>query len=545
MTVIACLLALLLAACSQPTVATTPAAPTTPAQQLPPTPSVSAVAPVQVTPTPAITPTLVPLATAPAPTATPVPPTPTPTPAPVTAPIPALPPRLRPPATPTLIPTPMPTPTVARPFIPTGRPNFLLIITDNQHPDTVQDFMPRTWARIFQEGVSFPHAFATTPACCPSRSSILTGMYAHNHGVKSNPDPLNKSTFVMRLHDAGYVTGQVGKYLNSWNGTPRPEFDYWVSFRGGGSVYTNPRLNVNGSERAHQGYITHILRDYAVRFLEERAQPTKPFALLFALTAPHDEPQGPPGQVRFTEAVPAPGDENLYPNLAPYRPPSYNERDVSDKPGWLQALRLPPLRQADLDNRRRKQLQTLKSADEAINTLLDVLARQSRLDNTLVFFLSDNSILWGEHRITGGAAVYEESIRVDFALRYPPLVPSARVDPRMVANIDIAPTIYRLAGLPVPTEANGLSLVQILDGTGPWRDDLLVEMWPDPDEGIGAPPFAAVRTARYVYAETEGDRAELYDLERDPYQLENRATDTAYAALVAEMSQRLQRLRSQ
>jgi arylsulfatase A-like enzyme len=370
-------------------------------------------------------------------------------------------------------------------------------------------------------------------------------MYAHNHGVKSNPDPLNKSTFVVWLHDAGYVTGQVGKYLNSWNGTPRPEFDYWVSFRGGGSVYTNPRLNVNGSERAHQGYITHILRDYAVRFLEERAQPTKPFALLFALTAPHDEPQGPPGQVRFTEAVPAPGDENLYPNLAPYRPPNYNERDVSDKPGWLQALRLPPLRQVDLDNRRRKQLQTLKSADEAINTLLDVLSRQGRLDNTLVFFLSDNSILWGEHRITGGAAVYEESIRVDFALRYPPLVPSARVDPRLVANIDIAPTIYRLGGLPVPTEANGLSLVQLLDGTGPWRDDLLVEMWPDPDEGIGAPPFAAVRTARYVYAETEGDRAELYDLERDPYQLENRATDTAYEALVVEMGRRLQRLRSQ
>ena len=132
---------------------------------------------------------------------------------------------------------------------------------------------------------------------------------------------------------------------------------------------------------------------------------------------------------------------------------------------------------------------------------------------------------------------------MDFGLRYPPLVPSARVEPRLVANIDIAPTIYRLAGLPVPAEVNGLSLVQLLDGTGPWRDELLVEMWQDPEEGIGAPPFAAVRTARYVYAETEGDREELYDLDRDPYQLENRATDMAYSSVAAEMRQRLQRLR--
>jgi arylsulfatase A-like enzyme len=430
--------------------------------------------------------------------------------------------------------------------MPTSRPNFLLIITDNQHVDTVQDFMPHTWARIFQEGVSFPNAFATTPMCCPSRASILTGMYAHNHEVKVNPDPLNKSTFVVRLHDAGYVTGLIGKYLNSWNGTPRPEFDHWVSFRGGASVSTNPRLNVNGSESTHQGYITNILRDHAVRFLEDSARQTKPFALLFALTAPHEEAQLQGGQGGpWTPAVPAPGDENLYPDLAPYRPPNYNERDVSDKPAWVQALRpLPPVRQADLDNRRRRQLQKLKSADEAINTLLDVLARQGRLNNTVLFFLSDNSILWGEHRIPGGGGVYEEGNRVDFALRYPPLVPSARVEPRLVANIDIAPTIYRLAGLPVPTEVNGLSLVQQLDGTGPWRDELLLEMWGDKEEGIGAPPFAAVRTARYVYVETEGDREELYDLERDPYQLENRATDTSYAALVAEMRQRLQRLRS-
>lgn len=449
------------------------------------------------------------------------------------------------PDTPSGIDEPPPPPPPPPPFVPPSKPNFIIILTDNHPVGTEQEFMPRTWARIYEQGVRFTNSFATTSECCPSRASILTGMYAHKHGVRIQQDPLHSPTFVDRLRAAGYVTGHVGKYLNSWSGEKRSEFDYWVANPFGASVYHNPRLNVNGVWDQHQGYITHLLRDHAIRFLREIAVSDKPFMLHLSFTAPHDEPTGQPG--RFNEAVPAPGDENLYPNLRPYRPPNYNEADISDKPNWLQRFRPtrfgPPV-QNETDHRRRRQLQTLKSVDDAIATVLDSLAAQARLDNTVIFFLTDNGVLWGEHRMFGVYVPSDNSSRIDLALRYPPLVPAPRTESRLVANIDIAPTIYQLAGIAIPADVDGLSLVPLLDGTGSWRQDLLLEVWPDPLLGMPFPPTVAVRTDRYVYAESEGDRPELYDLQADPYQLENRASNPAHAAIVADMRQRLARLRN-
>jgi N-acetylglucosamine-6-sulfatase len=362
--------------------------------------------------------------------------------------------------------------------------------------------------------------------------------------VKLTEDPLHEATFIERLDAADYVTGHVGKYLNSWDGSRRPEFDFWVANAFGASVYNNPRLNVDGVWTQHQGYITHILRDYALRFLEEVASGDEPFVLHLSFTAPHDEPAEQRGQ--FTVAVPAPGDEDLYAGLAPYRPPNYNERDISDKPQWVQRFRpipLGPPAQANLDDRRLKQLQTLKSVDDAIAAVLDTLERQGRLDDTVVLFLTDNGFLWGEHRLVGVVLPYTNSARIDLALRYPALVPSGKTESRLVANIDIAPTIYQLAGIPVPAEVDGLSLVPLLDGTAAWRQELLLEAWPDPLLQSPFPPVAAVRTDRYVYAETEGDRSELYDLQTDPHQLENRVDDPALASVLGDLRARLQRLR--
>jgi arylsulfatase A-like enzyme len=414
-----------------------------------------------------------------------------------------------------------------------ARPNLLIIISDNQHDGSVEGFMPRTWARIFEEGTRFTDGFATTPNCCPSRASILTGMYAHNHGVRDNEDPLTRPTVIQHLHDAGYFTGQVGKYLNSWDGSRRPEFDFWVAIPFGGSPYFNPRLNVNGTWGIRQGYLTHLLRDHALDFLQRAGQRNQPFVLLFAPTAPHEAVRA---RV-FGEPEPAPGDESLYPDLPPYRPPNFNEEDVSDKPMWVQ--RNPLLtaeRIAEVDAFRRKQLQTLNALDQAVDTILDLLALQGKLDQTFVLYLSDNGVTWGEHRLVAAARTYDGAIHVPFAVRYPPLAPAGRVESRPVANIDIAATMYELAGLAVPPEVDGRSLVPLLRGEGSWREDLLIEGW-------GGPPYAGIRTTRYYYIETQGDRPELYDLENDPYLLENRATHPDYAPIVAEMRDRLSILR--
>jgi N-acetylglucosamine-6-sulfatase len=406
----------------------------------------------------------------------------------------------------------------AQPLLQPDRPNILLILTDDQRYDTMT-FMPRTKARIFDQGMAFPNAYVTTPLCCPSRASILTGLYAHHHGVHLNSDPLTLPTFVKHLDAAGYYTGLVGKYLNSHDGTPLPEFDYWV----GGSDYINPTLNVNGVKKEHTGYGTYLLRDYAQTFLTQAAQQRTPSLLIFALKVPH------------APTIPAPGDETLYPSLPLHRPPSYNEADVSDKPEWIQQTPvLTPTQITALDELWKRQLQTLEPVDQAIDSLLTTLETQGKLDRTLVIFLSDNGFFFGEHRLTGKGEAYEEAVKVPFALRYPPLIAAPRVDTHLVANIDIAPTIYELAGLPIQSDIDGHSLVPLLQGKSSWREALLLEAWNTRDR-----LFTAVHTGQWVYIERRNQRPELYDLVHDPYQVQNQAQNPAYGAKEAEMQSRL------
>ncbi len=425
---------------------------------------------------------------------------------------------------------------------PGERPNFLIIVTDDQRYGTME-YMPRTQARIFDQGVTFTDAYVTTSLCGPSRASILTGMYAHNHNVRENDDPLEEGTFVQALHDAGYYTGIVGKYVNAWGKTPgdepRPEFDFWVAHggMGGGGDYFEPLLNVNGTWVEYTDYFTYVVRDHALDFLAQAGQRDQPFLLIFALHAPH------------SPADPAPGDESLYLDLPVQRPPNFDEADVSDKPAWLQETSpLTSEQVTRLDEFRLKQLQSLNAADEVIESVLEELDRQGTLDNTVVFFLSDNGVVLGEHRLERvKRVVYQEAVHVPFALRYPALVPERRVESALVANIDIAPTVYELAGLPIPRRVDGLSLVSLLRGENGWRDSLLLEAW------AKRYSYQAIHTGRYVYVDVgaglkSGEdigETELYDLADDPYQLENRSGDPAYADLEADLRQRLKRARAE
>ncbi|MFM8368303.1 MAG: sulfatase-like hydrolase/transferase, partial [Chloroflexota bacterium] len=244
------------------------------------------------------------------------------------------------------------------PRINDTRPNFLIIITDDQRYDTME-YMPNTQQLIFDQGVTFSKGYITTPFCCPSRASILTGMYAHNHWVHVNEDPLEFRTIVEDIHRNGYYTGLIGKYLNSWKGDMRPEYDFWVSFWGGTMKnYYDPDLNVNGTWSKHTGYATYLFRDYGVQFLEEASQQSKPFFLIYAPNAPH---------APFT---PAEEDTGLYTDLPPYRPVSFNEEDVSDKPESISNM--APLTDDDInsiDNTRRRQILTLVALDRTMPDL--------------------------------------------------------------------------------------------------------------------------------------------------------------------------------
>ena len=403
-----------------------------------------------------------------------------------------------------------------------SRPNFVIIISDDQRYDTL-DYMPLTQAQLFDRGITFARAYVTTPVCCPSRSSILTGMYAHNHFAYDNYSPLDKPTLVRYLHAAGYYTGMVGKYLNSWDGSARPEFDEWVVFAGHGSAqrYFDPLLNVNGEWVQHYGYFTHLLRDYALDFLNRAKRREAPYLLIFAPNAPHEP------------ATPAPGDEDLYPDLPLYRPPHFMEEDLADKPIYLQNR--PPANPDHIDWLRRRQVQALRSLDGAVNALLDQIGED---DNTVVIYLSDNGVYWGEHRLDGKLYPYAEASHIPFAIRYRRLISQPRVESRLVANIDIAPTIYELAGLPIPVYVDGRSLAPLLTGQEvQWRDAVVIEGW-------GYYAYMALQTERYLYVETEGDIGELYDSWSDPYQLQNEFFNPAYASVVAELHSTLLGYRS-
>lgn len=411
------------------------------------------------------------------------------------------------------------------PRINDKRPNFLIMVSDDQRFDTM-DYMPVTKSVIFDQGVTFSHGYITTPLCCPARASILTGMYAHNTDVKTNDDPLNKETFINILQQNGYYTGLVGKYLNSWKGEIRPEFDYWVSFFKGESAYYDPYLNDNGKWSTHKGYITNILGDYVVQFLNQAARDPRPFVLLYAPNAPHQP------------ATPFKGDLGKLSNLAPYRPPSFNEKDISDKPLWLQERELDDATIQRIDNFRRKQLLSLIALDRSNAEIFDALKKNGQLDNTVIIYLSDNGLLYGEHRISSKNSLYEEAIKVPFALRYPALVPKPYVDDRMVANIDIAPTLYQLAGIPIPSNVDGLSMVNLFNG-GPWRDALLFEGWPPRGH------YTSIHTERYVYSETKGDIAEFYDLQTDPYEMTSQIGNPAYQGIIQILRDQLHRLEDQ
>jgi arylsulfatase A-like enzyme len=411
------------------------------------------------------------------------------------------------------------------------RPNFLIIVTDDQRFDTMA-YMPNTQRLIFDQGVTFTNGFVTTPLCCPSRASILTGMYAHNHGVLNNDEKLKYPTFIEAMHAEGYYTGLIGKYLNSWKGEARPEYDYWVSYFKGETPYYGPTLNINGEWKRYEKdeYVTYLLGDYAVDFLDEASRHKKNFILLFTPNAPHEP------------VTPAKEDLSLLTDLLPHRPPSFNEADITDKPIWLSVSH--PLTEeeiADIDEFRRNQLLTLISLDRTIARIMTHLENNGLLDNTFIVFISDNGKFWGEHRITSKNGIYDEASRVPFAIRYPPLVPVPYTDTEhIVANIDIAPTILQLAGIQIPESMDGLSLVSLFKkGDAPWREGILLEGWPP--RGT----YSAIHTKRYVYAETIDDKSEFYDLQTDPYQMQNLIDDPSYQDLIEYHKELLHRMKTQ
>jgi arylsulfatase A-like enzyme len=386
---------------------------------------------------------------------------------------------------------------------PDTGPNILLIVTDDQRVDTM-NIMRRTREWMGKGGVRYPQAYVTTPMCCPSRATIFSGRYAHNHGVNNNDQALELNadlTLQAYLKAAGYRTAMAGKYLNKFDVNTRPLHFHRYAMRENRPYYWGARWNVQGVVKKLPDYDTHIVARQGLRYLKafERAD-KKPWFIYLAPLAPHG-PSSP--ESKYAEAH------------VPFGPqtPSMHEDDLSDKPEFIQES--PQRVGKTIARTVRRQYRAMLSVDDMVHALMRRLKELGETRRTLVIFTSDNGYLWRDHGLYGKALPYIPSVKVPLYLRWPGRVTAGSLDRRLVANVDLAPTILDAAGVQPAVPMDGRSL---LDRT--WtRDRIFVE-----HDAWNHPAWNALvfRDTLYVeWATEQGTLQEYYDLASDPWELNN------------------------
>ena len=447
-----------------------------------------------------------------------------------------------------------------------AKPNIVVLLTDDQESRSMR-VMKRAAKLLKRKGVTMKRFYDNFPLCCPSRSTILTGQYAHNHNVLSNSPPdggygvfneLHGSNYLpIWLQEAGYQTSYIGKYLNGYaepdeygtvpSDVPRG-WDNWHVLAPSRAQYFNYTLNNNGSLRQYtdreEDYSTDVFTSKAKRFIRSNAKSETPFYLQLGYAAPHGGGGGDPGRSCNRAAVPAP--RHLSTLKGKFRntlPPSFNEADTSDKPSQISFK--APLTEGQISDTLRKRRcawESLLAVDESIDALTKEIERDGIKRNTYVFFLSDNGFLRGEHRIRDNKRyLYEESARVPFIARGPG-IPHNESSDDVVVNADLTSTVLELSGASPGLVQDGQSLIPSLQNPKSERARAILF------EAYAGSQILGVRTSRYLYTEWDGDKnpsnpeRELYDTYADPYQLTNLAGDSGYASVVDELGDELDQL---
>lgn len=408
-------------------------------------------------------------------------------------------------------------------------PNVLVVVTDDQRGGLPVMPALREW---MQEGTFFPNAYATTPLCCPSRASIMSGLYAHNHGVRGNPDALGfnpDQTLQAYLDEEGYETALYGKYLNNYPlEADLPYFDRYGYFccnpKKSPEAYIGGKWNIDGEIQTVEEYSTDFIADRTVDFISSASDPWYAYV---APIAPHQpfEPDAKYADVKINDWA---GN------------PAIDEKDLSDKPAH------GPTTDADIkvgERRRKAQLRTLMSVDDMVRRIFETLRQRDELDNTIVVFMSDNGYMWGEHGLIGKAFPYSQSVNIPMFIRFPESLDPGPLDERRVANIDVAPTILDAAGIDPLTPMDGRS---VLDDD--WERERVFTEFLNPFSETRA-PWRSVTTDEAQYIQYYGPdggvvEQEYYDLVADPWQLENlfgdeNPSNDPSAELVGELASQL------
>ena len=440
-------------------------------------------------------------------------------------------------------------------------PNIVVVLVDDLRWDDIaiagHPFVETpNIDRLANEGARFLNAFAATPLCSPSRASILTGQYTHTHGIIDNTarDAASHAlpTFAIPLEAAGYQTAFIGKWHMGNDDSRRPGWTRWVAMKGQGEA-VNPKLNVDGERREMPGYVTDVLTDYTIDFLKKAG--SKPFMVYLAHKAVHpnivQRDDGSTGKLAGQPEgfVPAERHRGRYASAAVPRRPSANTVPVR-KPALLREIPgLPPLGAATgtSDSDIRSRLEMLLAVDESLGRIVQTLDELGELDNTVIIFTSDHGYFYGEHGLDAERRLaYEETVRIPLIVRYPRLVRAGTKPAQMVQTIDLAPTILALAGVADTVPRDGISLVPLLEGSSPpWRSSILIEYYSDTVfPRILTMGYEAVRTEhhKYVHYKELPGMDELYDLQTDPFEMDNLIGSPKSEALLPKLQAELARL---
>lgn len=406
-------------------------------------------------------------------------------------------------------------------------------------------------------GVYFPNAVVTTALCSPSRATILTGQSTANHRIVDNNNSSEEGLvfFPKYLQDAGYQTAFLGKWhMGNASDAPRPGFDKWVSFKGQGTYFPTDaltpaqitagetqKLNVDGVVVKRKGYITDELTDYAMDWLENGRDKSKPFFLYLSHKAVHSDPL-PPDRYR-----------TQYADLKIELPASSadTEENYRGKPMWVRNQRnswhgvdFPYHSNQDLRDYIRQYYRTLSPVDDSVGRIMAYLRKADLEKNTLIVFYSDNGFLFGDHGLIDKRNAYEPSIRVPMVMYAPGLLPAGAKNPTRVRSLDLAPTFLDIAHAQRPAQFEGKSFLEVATGKTPpdqWdAPDLIYSYyweWTFPH----TPTTFAIERGRVKYIQYHGvwDTEELYDLASDPDEMNNLIDDPAWTATKVDLRQRL------
>ena len=442
--------------------------------------------------------------------------------------------------------------------------NIIFILADDHRYDAmgftnkIPGLLTPAMDRMAKEGAHIKNAFVSTALCSPSRASILTGQYAHTHTVVDNdaPLPANLVFFPQYLQKNGYQTAFLGKWhMGNTDDAPQPGFDYWLSFQGQGRYY-NSTFNINGKrvKQPDDGYITDQLTDYAITWLTDRNK-SKPFFVYLSHKGVH------------AEFEPAKRHVGKYKDISIVCPPSMyltatassktfgivtspqTKVNYSDIPQWVRNQRYSwhgvdymYHGQIVFDDFYRRYLETLQAVDESIERVLNWVKENKLENNTMVVYMGDNGFSFGEHGLIDKRHAYEESMRVPLLTWAPGMIKPNSVVDQVVMNVDLAPTFLELAGVAKPSHLQGYSFVNLLKGSGSgWQRDKVFYEYYWESSFPQTPTTFAVRSDRYKYIYYNGvwDINELFDLQNDPYEMNNLIRDTAYRKIGLKLKDEL------